>query len=350
MPWRFPLATVLLSLALPAQDGLGYASFMHLDGNPGNALAVAPDLLVERLLVDVQDVAAEMRESRRRLLDDATVLRDPRRQAVRAEVESLPRAHRRDLLRMLDPVACCEVWPRSPTNEQLARDWFLQRRARLPVTDLQLRIDRFAGAVWGGTAGEAPFLDAPEARARFLAGLALGNAEGVVPRLLQAIDNGVPELGDADARRAACLDVVEHWQPERTRNAFRGGAQVTAYSGASVYVVGAPDEWRRLAEACQLWLAALGPLQLPGARFPDPRIDTATRLQALCVTLAERAGAPTRSPLAPAAADELGKLLGLRDTLPVLVTPDGRPRVIAAGRSFRFEGRTVVAFVFESLR
>lgn len=348
MRWFTPFALLIPFAAAQGQDGLGYASYQHCWGGP-NALAITPDLAVERLLVEIEILLQRMQAQREQELAAALPDRDPAARAIRAEWLELSPRYRAGVHRSLDPLAWREVWPRTEANEELAARWYVHRRAGLPALPGQDWCDRFAVAVFGPGAravGDAPFAPLPGERSRWLASLAQESAEGVIPRLLQAIGDGAPELGAAAARRDAMLELVEHWQAGRAGAcAMRPGW--TILSGRDVFVVGAAGEWQAFAEACELWRVALRACAstLDASLAPSIAIAFAAQMRDLGTAYAEVVSAPAPRPLGAQEAWYAASFVSLRDTMRGVRGRDGAQSVQVVPRTLRIGSTPVGAFV-----
>lgn len=346
-----PLALLIPFAAAQAQDGLGYASYQHCWGGP-NALAITPDLAVERLLVEIEILLERVQARREQELAAALPDREPAARAIRAEWLELSPRYRAGVHRSLAPLAWREVWPRTEANEELAARWYVHRRAGLPALPGQESFDRFAAAVFGPGAravGDAPFAPLPEERSRWLASLTQEPAQGVIPRLLQAIGEGTPELGDAAARRDALLTLVEHWQAGRAGSCAMGPGW-TILAGRAVFVVGAAGEWQAFAEACERWRVALQACvsMLDGSLAPS--IAFAVQMRDLGTAYAEVVSVPEPRPLSEQEAWFAASFVSLRDTLRGVRGRDGAQSLQVVPRTLRIGRSTVGAFVLDSTR
>lgn len=351
MRWFIPLALLIPFAAPKAQDGLGYASHQHCWGG-ANALAITPDLAVERLLVEIEILLERMQARRAQEFAAAQPDRDPAARAIRAEWLELSPRYRAGVHRGLAPLAWREVWPRTEANEELAARWYVHRRAGLPTLPGQESFDRFSVAVFGPGAravGDAPFAPLPGERARWLASLTREPAEGVIPRLLQAIGEGTPELGDAAARRDALLTLVEHWQAGRAGSCAMGPGW-TILAGRDVFVVGAAREWQAFAEACERWRVVLQACASTFDASLAASIAFAAQMRDLGTAYAEVVSAPEPLPLGDQEAWFAATFVSLRDTMRGVRGRDGAQSLQVVPCTLRIGRTTVGAFVLESTR
>jgi hypothetical protein len=343
----FPSLFLMVVGALPAQDGLGLAYYQHCFGSK-NAVALAPDLAVERVMIDVQQALATWSSRRQRALEKQAV-RDPRSFQLWQLILATPADQRGEVMRLIDPVAYRPIWPRSFENGVAEIRCFEHRHLGVAEPAELSPVRAFGAAIWGSDSepvgGGAP-CDGAAARAAFLARLSRGEAAGVVPRLLQAIGEGSAELGDPAARRAVWLDVAERWSAG-SLGSERNARGWHVLKGRSVHVVGSADEWRCAAEASLRLQAAIE--TAVGAKVPQPSRDHAglEGLRRACEVCAEVAALPVRRPLTEPETDLVAALVQNRDVLAGLRGPSGAPSVVSVSRTLSIGDERLAAFVLE---
>lgn len=340
-----PLPSLFLMVvaALPAQDGLGLAYYQHCFGSK-NAVALAPDLAVERVMIDVQQALATWSSRRQRALEKQAV-RDPRSFQLWQLILATPADQRGEVMRLIDPVAYRPIWPRTFENGVAEIRCFEHRHLGVAEPAELSPVRAFGAAIWGSDSepvgGGAP-CDGAAARAAFLAGLSRGEAAGVVPRLLQAIGGGSAELGDPAARRAVWLDVSEHWSAG-SLGSERNARGWHVLKGRSVHVVGSADEWRCAAEASRRLQAAVAVDVVLKSR-EHAGLEAVRRA---CEVCADVAALPARRPLTEPETDLVAALVQNRDVLAGLRGPSGAPSVVSVSRTLSIGDERAAAFVLE---
>lgn len=339
-----PCLFLMVVAALPAQDGLGCAYYQHCFGSR-NAVALAPDLAVERVMIDVQQALAAWSSRRQRALESRPVC-DPRSVQLWQLILATPADQRGEVMRLLDPVAYRPIWPRTFENGVVEIRCFEHRHLGVAEPAELSPVRAFGAAIWGSDSetvgGGAPCDDGAAARSAFLAGLSRGEAAGVVPRLLQAIGAGSAELGDPAARRASWLDVAEHWSAG-SLGSDRKARGWHVLKGRSVHVVGSADEWRCAAEACRRLQAAVA-VDVALMSREHAGLETVRRA---CEVCAEVAALPVRRPLTESEAGLVAVFVQNRDVLAGLRGPTGAPSVISVSRTVAIGNERAAAFVLE---